>query len=822
MGVMSVARISVFSFFCIMAFFVAISAGSLSAEPARQFVLTPEERGYLESLRARPVVIAYSDDIVGAEFEGRSYGMLEPLFDVLRDTFGLELHLVERSWNEVFRQLESGTVDFYGPIAITEERRQRYMVVEPFFRSHAKVVTRVARPVQSLRGLYGARVGMRESAAALVARAVGAYLGPYGQIVSFPTEDDMIMALSSGSIDAFFLVGNVEFEIFRHEDIQIELILDYFFVEQGLISGNEDMRPLAALLNRYLRENPQIPGQIVNMRTQALLQFMRERFADEIAFIQKNYDTIAMYAPPNLYPLTYMEHGRMRGMQLEINNLFTKLTGVGVRFVPLDDFPNGIVDALENLRTGEIQVFAGALHDIGTRDHPATEYSPLLWPDILRFYSKDAIDDLTGKTIGAAHLSGDYLGWTATSGTPVIFYGGYDALLHALDKGEVDVIFMGETGFFYRYAVRNDFSLREIAGPSAEATRHLLYGTQNMEVNALFNVALALFPVIDPQAIGRWQSYTHRHKAELLRLRHTQQIWLMTALAVFSVMLVGLAYLLRRTWRLHVETKKKNVALAEAHDIISASINYASKIQKNILPRHDVFKAAFSDYSVIWKPRDIVGGDIYWAKNFDDGTVLCVCDCTGHGTPGALLTMIVMSMFETLVTDENYRDTAQILYMLDKKLVAALHANEDGEGKRGIQDINDGCDLAVLFVAKDGSVAMSAGNMHVFICDGKKVTQYRGQRVSAGEGNLKNKNDVIVHNIPANPDNKFYIASDGLFTQVGGKSNKQYGYDVFKQIILENHLENQAVISDKVWSSFEEYRGEQPRRDDFELVSFKP
>ena len=260
----------------------------------------------------------------------------------------------------------------------------------------------------------------------------------------------------------------------------------------------------------------------------------------------------------------------------------------------------------------------------------------------------------------------------------------------------------------------------------------------------------------------------------------------------------------------------------EARETMLSSINYASKIQKNLLPRDSTFESAFSDYAVIWKPRDIVGGDIYWMKQFDQGTVLCVCDCTGHGTPGALLTMLVVSALEAIIRPDNCHDPADIIYQLDHRLSAVLHVDKDIEVKNSMIDIDDGCDSAVLFIANDGSITMSAGNSHVFICDGKEVSQYKGQKIFIGEGKVDNKEEVIKHHIPASPQHKFYIASDGLFDQIGGKRNKQFGYKRFKKIILENHGEKQVVISQKIWEAFEEYRGNEDRRDDFELVTFMP
>jgi len=212
-----------------------------------------------------------------------------------------------------------------------------------------------------------------------------------------------------------------------------------------------------------------------------------------------------------------------------------------------------------------------------------------------------------------------------------------------------------------------------------------------------------------------------------------------------------------------------------------------------------------------------------WLKNFKDGAVLCVYDCTGHGTPGALLTMLVVSILDRVVTESNYKDPAAIMWELEKHLVIVMNV-EDSKQKSNMRGltINDGCDLAVLYVAKDGSVTASMGNTCVFICDGKNVTRIKGQKIHIGDNSLQSKNDIKTINIPANPDNKFYIASDGLYQQIGGRDKLPFGYETLEKIILENHREKQNVISDMIWLAFEQYRGENSRRDDFQLISFQP
>jgi len=267
-----------------------------------------------------------------------------------------------------------------------------------------------------------------------------------------------------------------------------------------------------------------------------------------------------------------------------------------------------------------------------------------------------------------------------------------------------------------------------------------------------------------------------------------------------------------------VATQKTREA-QEATETIIQGINYASKIQRDLLPRNHNFDKAFRDYSIIWKPRDIVGGDIFWLKNFDQGTVLCVCDCTGHGTSGAMLTMLVVSALESSIWPSNCQDTAGIIWQIEQKLVSHFSVNAN---EQNLDKIQDGCDPAVLFIARDGSVSISSGHIPVFVCDGKEARQIKGQRIAVGEGRLKSKDEIDVVRIEANPDNTFYISSDGLFDQPGGPLSIPFGYKVFKQIILENHSKKLSFISDKIWNAFEEYRDDVIRVDDIQLISFKP
>jgi len=292
---------------------------------------------------------------------------------------------------------------------------------------------------------------------------------------------------------------------------------------------------------------------------------------------------------------------------------------------------------------------------------------------------------------------------------------------------------------------------------------------------------------------------------------------------IYPIFTPALIYVSELTYSFIVNKieEKRMKLVAEKHQILVDSINYAREIQRGMLPKDSDFFVPFSDCSVIWEPRDTVGGDIYWIKNFDKGALLCICDCTGHGVPGALLTALVVSALDEIVTEETCSDPASIMWLLDRKLTRIF--NEGNQGDRDIlgTQIKNGCDLAIAFAAKDGRVAIASANINVFICDGKEIRRIKGQRLSVGEGKINSTGDVSLFEIAAGGDNKFYVSTDGLYDQIGGSFMHSFGYETFTQTILEHHTLDMNAITSKVWEVFLNHQGKQTRRDDITLVAFK-
>jgi hypothetical protein len=178
--------------------------------------------------------------------------------------------------------------------------------------------------------------------------------------------------------------------------------------------------------------------------------------------------------------------------------------------------------------------------------------------------------------------------------------------------------------------------------------------------------------------------------------------------------------------------------------------------------------------------------------------------------------MLVVSALGSIVNENNHTDTAAIIWELEKSLLATLNPDNAGGGAK------DGCDIAVLFIADDGTIRASAGNIDIFVCNGDKITRYKGQAIHVGEGEIQSKEEINVVTIPADPGNKYYIASDGFYEQIGGEKKLPFGYEALESIILKNHDDKLKTIMETIIWEFESYRGEEPQRDDVSLMAFQP
>jgi serine phosphatase RsbU (regulator of sigma subunit) len=269
----------------------------------------------------------------------------------------------------------------------------------------------------------------------------------------------------------------------------------------------------------------------------------------------------------------------------------------------------------------------------------------------------------------------------------------------------------------------------------------------------------------------------------------------------------------------------------EKHREISDSINYAKRIQSALLTSQEYWDAITPDNFVIWRPKDVVSGDFHWAYQITIGNkhlmsqqeiaVWCAADCTGHGVPGAFMSMLGMSFLNEIVIENVNLKPADILNKLRKKIISALE-----HGGTGRIEQKDGMDMALCVWHKNTNILEYAGaNNAVWIMRPIKDTraheiiELKANRMPVGyHYDAKDFTDVKFQ---LQQGDAIYVFTDGFVDQFGGPDGKKYKSKKFKEMLLSiQHLsmKDQALMINK---EFNDWRGNNEQIDDLCLVGVK-
>ncbi len=264
------------------------------------------------------------------------------------------------------------------------------------------------------------------------------------------------------------------------------------------------------------------------------------------------------------------------------------------------------------------------------------------------------------------------------------------------------------------------------------------------------------------------------------------------------------------------ELKIAELALEKAHDLITEGIGYASRIQRSLLPTPEALSEAFADYAVIWEPKDQVGGDIYLLRETPVGRMLMVADCTGHGVPGAFMTIIVTGAFDQALTETPLGKPAQLLTRINQ-IVKAILGQYDATSES-----DDGFECGLCLIERQTErITFAGARFELWSINGADISITKGDR--AGIGYCRTDVDFPFTNqiIIVEEGDVFYLTSDGLIDQIGGPKRRSFGKRRLKQIILDYSRMSMAVQATHIQRAFEEYQHNEERRDDITLVGFQ-
>jgi len=264
------------------------------------------------------------------------------------------------------------------------------------------------------------------------------------------------------------------------------------------------------------------------------------------------------------------------------------------------------------------------------------------------------------------------------------------------------------------------------------------------------------------------------------------------------------------------DRKRAEEALRQAHGLITESIDYASRIQRSVLPADTVLRSKLNDHFVIWEPKDIVGGDMFWHRECEGGDLLIVADCTGHGVPGAFMTMIATGALDHALIEMPNGYPSAVLQRMNQLIQGVL--GQDGD--EGESD--DGLELGICHIDRESGELLFAGaRFFLWQVLGDEILEYKGDKKGIGYRFVDPATPFTTQTIDLKPGMAFYMASDGVIDQIGGPKRRAFGKKRLRQLILDNRDHPMAEQAKRIYRGYSHYQGDEERRDDVTLVGFK-
>lgn len=296
-----------------------------------------------------------------------------------------------------------------------------------------------------------------------------------------------------------------------------------------------------------------------------------------------------------------------------------------------------------------------------------------------------------------------------------------------------------------------------------------------------------------------------------------QLILLIVSVALFAIAVFGVI-----AFRSFRKTKKANLIIAqqkmqveEKQKEIIDSINYARRIQQAVLTGEEVWNKVAKEHFILFKPKDIVSGDFYWAYNTPDGrSVFALADCTGHGVPGGFMSMLGNSFLNEIVVENNMFKADEILNKLRTKIIAALE-------QKGITEQKDGMDISLCVWNKpDNTLEFAGANNPLWILRGQEFIEYKADKMPIGaylEAEVPFSSTVIS----LQKGDVIYLSTDGYADQFGGEKGKKLKYKPFMELLRRVSKDTMHAQKAALEKAFEDWRKGYEQVDDVSIIGVR-
>lgn len=263
---------------------------------------------------------------------------------------------------------------------------------------------------------------------------------------------------------------------------------------------------------------------------------------------------------------------------------------------------------------------------------------------------------------------------------------------------------------------------------------------------------------------------------------------------------------------------KALVELNEKNEDLLSSIHYARLIQEAILPSEDRFKSALPESFVFHRPRDIVSGDFYWMQEYQDKILVAAVDCTGHGVPGAFMSIIGNNALNAAVREEGLTTPSLILDSLNRNVSATLRQQSSKE-EAGIKD---GMDIALLCIDLNHRQLQYSGAYNpLYIIRNGHLMETKGDKFPIGLSIDDKLRLFTNHTFELQEGDVIFIFSDGYPDQFGGPQGKKFKYDNFRSLLFDVHELSPRKQLKQIERTFDEWKGDLVQLDDCLVIGIK-
>jgi serine phosphatase RsbU (regulator of sigma subunit) len=263
-----------------------------------------------------------------------------------------------------------------------------------------------------------------------------------------------------------------------------------------------------------------------------------------------------------------------------------------------------------------------------------------------------------------------------------------------------------------------------------------------------------------------------------------------------------------------VEAHQQREVIEAAHRDLQASIRYSQRIQQAVMPDPQVLRGRVKEHFILHRPKDIVSGDFHWCTQAGPYTVIAAADCTGHGVPGALMSILGSTLLRSIVNEGNGMHPASILERLRGGIIAAL-GRQSGEGP------SDGMDIALCVIDHEGGTLSFAGayNPLYHVHDGQLI-ELAGDRMPIGP-HMAPTSPFTEHSITLTEGDMFYMCSDGFQDQFGGRGDRKFGRTRLKDLLRSIHTDSCRDQERKLLHALELWQQDRPALDDVLVIGFR-